>query len=176
MLIGLKTLLPSKNSWIRFWKERLKWLHPNFTSTVHIRILTSCKFYLIHMSWVPCMTLTPLLTDSSPPSERQFRHSPKIEYSVIFYCHSGYRQCENFLIFRVQKLVSAAAKPLWSVLPLSRWVFSAQDGAAQKLKICPEPSAHFLNLFLKILYHVCSPNGNVFLTQGIVYSLNSAML
>jgi hypothetical protein len=25
-------------------------------------ILTSCRFYLIHMSWVPYMTLTPLLT------------------------------------------------------------------------------------------------------------------
>jgi hypothetical protein len=54
-----------------------------------------------------------------------------------------------------QKLVSAAAKPLGSVSPLSRWVFSAQDGSRQnRLEIS------FLNLFLKILYVVCSLNGN----------------
>jgi hypothetical protein len=59
-----------------------------------------------------------------------------------------------------QKLVSGAAKPLGSVSPLSRQVFSAQDGARQKLKICPEPSGNKLSeYFLKILYVVCSPNG-----------------
>jgi hypothetical protein len=44
-----------------------------------------------------------------------------------------------------QKLVSAAAKPLRSVSPLSRRIFSAQDGARQKLKTCPEPSGHKLS-------------------------------
>ncbi len=34
----------------------------------------------------------------------------------------------------------------------------AQDSARQKLKICLEIS--FLNMFLKILYAVCSPNSN----------------
>jgi hypothetical protein len=47
------------------------------------------------------------------------------------------------------------------VSPLFRRVFSAQDGARQKLKICPEPSENKLpGLFLKILYFVCSPNYN----------------
>ncbi len=44
-----------------------------------------------------------------------------------------------------QKLISATAKSLGSVLPLSRQVFSAQDGARQKLKICPEPSGNKLS-------------------------------
>jgi hypothetical protein len=57
-----------------------------------------------------------------------------------------------------QKLVSGAAKPLGSVPPFSRRVFLAQGGARQKLKNRLEIS--FLNLFLKILYVVCSPNGN----------------
>jgi hypothetical protein len=35
--------------------------------------------------------------------------------------------------------VSTAAKPLGSILRLSRGVFSAQDGLRKKLKICPEP-------------------------------------
>jgi hypothetical protein len=37
-----------------------------------------------------------------------------------------------------QKLVSAMAKPLGSMLLLSRRVFSAQDGARQKLEKCLE--------------------------------------
>ncbi len=58
-----------------------------------------------------------------------------------------------------QKLVSAAAKPLGSVSPLSRWVFSAQGGARQELKICPElVKISFLYVYKKILYIVCSPN------------------
>jgi hypothetical protein len=44
-----------------------------------------------------------------------------------------------------QKPVSAAAKPLGSVPPFSRRVFSAQDGARQKLKICPEQSGNKLS-------------------------------
>jgi hypothetical protein len=44
-----------------------------------------------------------------------------------------------------QKPVSAAAKPLRSVSPLCRRVFSAQDGARQKLKICPELSGNRLS-------------------------------
>ncbi len=44
-----------------------------------------------------------------------------------------------------QKPVPAAAKPFGSVPPFSRWVFSAQDGARQKLKICPEPSVNKLS-------------------------------
>ena len=44
-----------------------------------------------------------------------------------------------------QKPVSGAAKPLGSVPPFSRRVFSAQDGARQKLKICPEPSGNKLS-------------------------------
>jgi hypothetical protein len=60
-----------------------------------------------------------------------------------------------------QKPVSGEAKPLGSVLPISRRVFSAQDVARQKLKISPKPSEiSFLNLFLKVLYVVCSPNSN----------------
>jgi hypothetical protein len=60
-----------------------------------------------------------------------------------------------------QKPVYGAAKPLGSVLPLSRWVFSAQDGARQKLKTCPEPSGNKLSeSFLKILHVVCSSKGN----------------
>jgi hypothetical protein len=42
------------------------------------------------------MTLIPLLT-LTPPSGRQFHHSPKIEYSEVFRCHSGYRQHTEFL-------------------------------------------------------------------------------
>jgi hypothetical protein len=38
-----------------------------------------------------------------------------------------------------KKPVSTAAKPLGSVLRLSRQVFSAQDGCRKKFKICPEP-------------------------------------
>jgi hypothetical protein len=51
-----------------------------------------------------------------------------------------------------QKPVSAAAKPLGSVSPLSRRVFSAQDGARQKLKTYVQNrlEINFLNLFLKI--------------------------
>jgi hypothetical protein len=41
--------------------------------------------------------------------------------------------------------VSAAAKPLGSVSPFSRQVFSAQDGARQKLKIFPKPSGNKLS-------------------------------
>ncbi len=44
-----------------------------------------------------------------------------------------------------QKPVSGAAKPLGSVSPLSRWVFSAQESARQKLKIGPEPSRNKLS-------------------------------
>jgi hypothetical protein len=44
-----------------------------------------------------------------------------------------------------QKPVSATAKSLGSVWPLSRWVFSAKDGARQKLNICPEPSGKKLS-------------------------------
>jgi hypothetical protein len=44
-----------------------------------------------------------------------------------------------------QKPVSAAAKRLGSVLPLSRQVFSAQGGVRQKLKVCPEPSGNKLS-------------------------------
>jgi hypothetical protein len=44
-----------------------------------------------------------------------------------------------------QKPVSGAAKLLGSVLPFSRRVFSAQDGARQKLRICPEPSGNKLS-------------------------------
>jgi hypothetical protein len=40
-------------------------------------------------------------------------------------------------------------------------VFSAQDGARKKLKICPEPSGNKLSeSVFKILYLVCSMNGN----------------
>jgi hypothetical protein len=62
-----------------------------------------------------------------------------------------------------QKPDSGAAKPLGSVPPFSRRVFSAQDGARQKLKIRYVQNRlerSFLNLFLKILYVACSPNGN----------------
>jgi hypothetical protein len=41
-----------------------------------------------------------------------------------------------------QKPVSAVAKPLGSLSPLSRWIFLAQDGDRQNLKICPEPSGN----------------------------------
>ncbi len=44
-----------------------------------------------------------------------------------------------------QKPVSAAAKPLDSVLPLPRRVFSAQDCNLQKLKICSELSGNKLS-------------------------------
>ncbi len=44
-----------------------------------------------------------------------------------------------------QKPVSAAAKPLRSVSQLSRWVFSAQDVARQKLKLFSEPSGNKLS-------------------------------
>jgi hypothetical protein len=44
---------------------------------------------------------------------------------------------------------------------LSRQVFSAQGRPRKKLKICPEfPGKSFLNIYLNILYVVCSPNGN----------------
>ncbi len=39
----------------------------------------------------------PAHTDSSPPSERQFYHSQKIEYLDIFRCRSGYRQHTKYL-------------------------------------------------------------------------------
>jgi hypothetical protein len=64
-------------------------------------------------------THPPAHTESSPPSRRQFHHSPKP--------------------------VSATAKPLGSVPPFSRQVFSVQDGARQKLNICPEPSGNKLS-------------------------------
>jgi hypothetical protein len=44
-----------------------------------------------------------------------------------------------------QKPVSAMAKPLGSGPLFSRQVFSAQDGARQKLKICPELSGNELS-------------------------------
>jgi hypothetical protein len=43
------------------------------------------------------MTLTPLLTLTLPPSERQFPHSPKIEYFDAFCCRLGYRHRTEFL-------------------------------------------------------------------------------
>jgi hypothetical protein len=43
-----------------------------------------------------------------------------------------------------QKPVSTVAKPLGTVFQLSCWVFSAQDGARQKLKMYPEPSGNKL--------------------------------
>jgi hypothetical protein len=47
------------------------------------------------------------------------------------------------------------------VLQLSRQFFSAQDGARQKLETFQGPSGNKLSkLFLKILYYVCSQNGN----------------
>ncbi len=49
----------------------------------------------------------------------------------------------------IKETVSAASKPLGSVLPLSRQVCSAQDGARQKLKMCPEPSGNKLSGFFK---------------------------
>ncbi len=52
-----------------------------------------------------------------------------------------YRQEERLM----RKPVSAAAKPLGSVSLLSRRVFSAQDGARQKLKRCSEPSGNRLS-------------------------------
>jgi hypothetical protein len=53
-----------------------------------------------------------------------------------------------------QKTVFAIAKPLGSVSPLFRRVFSAQDGDRQKLKICPEPSGNKLSEFVfKISVH-----------------------
>jgi hypothetical protein len=72
-----------------------------------------------------------------------------------------YKNRVRKLIARWQKPVSAAAKPLGSVPPLSRGVFSAQDGAKQKLKIFPQPSGNMLSKSVfKILYVVRSPNGN----------------
>ncbi len=59
--------------------------------------LTSCKFYLIRISWVLYMTLTPLLTLTQVRSGRQFHHSLKIEYLDVFYCRSGNRQHTKFL-------------------------------------------------------------------------------
>ncbi len=48
--------------------------------------------------------------------------------------------------FAVAEPVSGVAKPLRSVSPLSRRVFSAQkNGARQKLKVCPEPSGNKLS-------------------------------
>jgi hypothetical protein len=44
-----------------------------------------------------------------------------------------------------QKPVSAAAKPLRSAPSFYRRVFSAHDGARQKLKIFPEPSGNKLS-------------------------------
>ncbi len=53
-------------------------------------------------------------------------------------------------LFHLSQPVSAAAIPLGSVLLLSRWVFSAQDGPRYKLKRCPEPLAiSFLEYVLK---------------------------
>jgi hypothetical protein len=51
-----------------------------------------------------------------------------------------------------QKPVSAATKPLESILLLSRQIFSAQDGATHKFKkIQNRLEISFLNMFLKIL-------------------------
>jgi hypothetical protein len=44
---------------------------------------------------------------------------------------------------------------------LSRWVFLAQDDPRKKFKIFPEPPGNELSEHvLKILYDVCSRNGN----------------
>ncbi len=48
--------------------------------------------------------------------------------------------------------------PLGSVLLLSRQVFLAQDGARQKVKICPEPSGNKLSE--SVFKNSVSPNGN----------------
>jgi hypothetical protein len=83
----------------------------------------------------------------------------KIEYSNVFRCRSGNRQRTEFLktdsesifpdgsghMLLWQKPVCAAAKPLGSVPPFSRQVFSAQESARQKLKIRPEPSGNKLS-------------------------------
>jgi hypothetical protein len=45
-------------------------------------ILTSCKFYLIRMSWPSHSSAH---TDSLPPSEMQWHHSIKIEYLDVFH-------------------------------------------------------------------------------------------
>ncbi len=76
--------------------------------------LTSCKFYLIHMSWVPFMTLTPLLTLTHRRQvEDNFIILQKIEYLDVFCCHSGYRQCTEFLKKRFRKLIS---RRFWTYL------------------------------------------------------------
>jgi hypothetical protein len=48
--------------------------------------------------------------------------------------------------------VSARAKPLGSVSFLSRRVFSAQNGARHKPKVCPEPSGNKLSGGHMLLY------------------------
>ncbi len=63
--------------------------------------------------------------------------------------------------FEAVETVSTTAKPLRSILRLSRWVFLAQDGRRKKFKICPEPSWSFLNILSKILYDVWQRNSNV---------------
>jgi hypothetical protein len=55
----------------------------------------------------------------------------------------------------------AAVKPLGSMLSLSRWLFSAQDAPRKNLKFVQNRrEMSFLNMFLEILYDVCSQNGN----------------
>jgi hypothetical protein len=46
------------------------------------------------------------------------------------------------------KPISAAAKPLESLSPLSGGVFSVQDGARQKLNICAEPFKNKLSKYV----------------------------
>jgi hypothetical protein len=96
------------------------------------------------------MTLSPLLTLSHRHQVKDnFIILQKVEYSNVFRWRLGYRQHTVVTLIREvlprQKLVSAAAKPLRSVPPFSRLVFSAQESARQKLKIRPEPSGNKLS-------------------------------
>ncbi len=156
----------SFRNWLTLFSQNKIWGFLPCTFGGLTLILTSCKFYLIRISWVPYMTLTPTAhADSSLPSERQFHHSPKINYSNVFRYRSGYIQRREYLktdseslfpdssghIFNFCWAPSRASTRLESVDTDPKGfatAVSAQDGARQKLKRCPELSGKkFLNLF-----------------------------
>jgi hypothetical protein len=81
-------------------------------------IRTSCIFYLIRMSWVPYTVWPspPAHTDSLPPSDKQFHHSSKIEYSDNIHCSLGFRHYTDFFKTDSKSLLPDSSGHIFNLL------------------------------------------------------------